>query len=348
MNPKETHYTLARARALHELQLQQGIRLCEGGKALGYAFPVEFLDEESWVALAPLKPQLLLSAVRATAAGIAPQNGVAALDTSGFSREQCWQWAVGNRGKLAAPPAILPSPAFGKELITLAKQAAVIPALLWIPSETLFPETFALDIEALRFVPKAELRRGETVALPIEGAEDATLTGFRTRSDASVHLALTIGDIHGKEPPLVRVHSSCVTGDLLGSLRCDCGGQLQQALAHMKKARCGILLYLHQEGRGIGISSKLRAYALQENGVDTFAANEQLGFAADERDFSLAGAMLQSLGVSAIRLLTNNPDKIEALSPPAITVTERLPLVTDATAHNHAYLDAKKIKHGHF
>ena len=151
----------------------------------------------------------------------------------------------------------------------------------------------------------------------------------------------------GLTAPLVRVHSSCVTGDLLGSLRCDCGSQLQLALSQMKEAGAGILLYLHQEGRGIGITSKLRAYALQERGLDTFAANEQLGFSEDERDFSIAGELLKALGHTRIRLLTNNPDKIDAFDVSGITITERLPLITPSNTHNHAYLEAKKIKRGH-
>jgi GTP cyclohydrolase II len=142
------------------------------------------------------------------------------------------------------------------------------------------------------------------------------------------------------------VHSSCVTGDLLGSLRCDCGGQLQAALARMKEAASGVLLYLNQEGRGIGISSKLKAYALQEQGLDTFAANQQLGFEEDERDFSLAAHILQALNIRKIRLLTNNPEKVDAFVESPITVTERLPLVMDHNAHNHAYLAAKKMRHG--
>lgn len=344
MNRKETHHALARARAMHELQLQQGIRL-EGS---GYAFPAEFLDEAGWAQLAPLEPQLLLSAARANVIGLTAQQGVAAIDASKLSLKQLWQWAAGDSKTLSSAPLQMPSPTSGGELVSLAKQAGIIPALIWIPDGQKFPEAFALSVEALRFTPPVELLRGETVSLPIEGAEKATVTSFRTRYDAAVHLVLSIGDTASKTPPLVRVHSSCVTGDLLGSLRCDCGGQLQLALARMKEASSGILLYLHQEGRGIGISSKLRAYALQEQGLDTFAANRQLGFEEDERDFSLAASILKALGHSKIRLLTNNPDKVEAFVESDITVSERLPLVTDHTAHNHAYLEAKKTKRGHF
>ena len=346
MNHKETHYALARARATHEMQLQQPLRLEDDGCALGVTFPAEFLDEASWKKIQPLSPQLLLSAARAKVIGVKPLHGVTVIDASTLSLQQVWAWAAGTPNTL--PPATpLASPIFGKELVTMAKQAGIIPALIWIPAAEYFPEAMALEIAALRFVPPVELVRGETVSLPIEGAEHATLTSFRTKYDAAVHLVLTIGDAKTKNPPLVRVHSSCVTGDLLGSLRCDCGNQLQAALSQMKKASSGILLYLHQEGRSIGISSKLRAYALQEQGLDTFAANQQLGFEEDERDFSLAAHILQLLGHSKIRLLTNNPDKIESFTATDITVSERLPLVADATAHNHAYLAAKGKKAGH-
>ncbi len=346
MNRKETHYALARARATHEMQLQQPLRLEDDGCALGVAFPVEFLNEASWKKLQPLSPQLLLSSARAKVIGLKPLHGVSVIDASTLSLQQINEWAAGNPKSLPTTTP-LASPIFGKELVSMAKQAGIIPALIWVPEAEYFPDAVALEVAALRFVPPVELIRGETVSLPVEGDEHATLTSFRTKYDAAVHLVLTLGDVKTKTPPLVRVHSSCVTGDILGSLRCDCGNQLQAALAQMKKASSGILLYLHQEGRGIGISSKLRAYALQEQGLDTFAANQQLGFEEDERDFSLAAHILQMLGHSKIRLLTNNPDKIESFTATDITVSERLPLIADANAHNHAYITAKGTKAGH-
>jgi GTP cyclohydrolase II len=162
-----------------------------------------------------------------------------------------------------------------------------------------------------------------------------------------VHLALCIGDWQKQAAPLVRAHSSCVTGDILGSLRCDCGDQLHLALDLMKKEGSGILLYLHQEGRGIGISSKLRAYKLQEQGLDTFAANTQLGYHEDERDFSIAAVMLTALGISHIRLLTNNPEKLASFEESNITITQRVPLIAATGEHNANYIDAKAKKHGH-
>jgi len=345
LRQNNTEFALNRARAMHELQLQQPVCVTDGEHILGTAFAVEFMDESGLRDIAALAPQLLLSSARAHFIGIEPQHAVAVIDANGFSLEKIWHYAAGNKNELPAAIAHITPPECGGELITLAKQAGIIPALLWIPHSVSGAVT--IDVAALRYIPPVELLHGETAALPVGGAEQTTLTSFRTRYGAAVHLVLTIGDAT-KTPPLVRVHSSCVTGDLLGSMRCDCGDQLQQALARMKEASSGVLLYLHQEGRGIGISSKLRAYALQEQGLDTFAANQQLGFEEDERDFSLAAHILQALGHTKIRLLTNNPYKIEAFVESAITVNERLPLVADATAHNHAYMEAKKTKRGHW
>lgn len=345
MNRKETLYALARARAIHELQMQQPLLLEENGRTLGTIFPAEFLSEADWETFISLQPQLLLSAARATFIGLQSPHNIAAIEASSLSLSAIAQWAAGSVQSLP-PPLLTPPPTFGREIITIAKQAGIIPALIWLPQINLFPDALTLDIAALRFTPPVELLRGETVSLPIEGDEHATLTSFRTHYDAAVHLALTLGDTHNTTPPLVRIHSSCITGDLLGSLRCDCGNQLQAALSQMKEAASGILLYLHQEGRGIGISSKLRAYALQEQGIDTFAANQQLGFEEDERDFSLAASILTTLGHTHIRLLTNNPDKIDAFTASQITISERLPLITHPTPHNHAYLAAKKNKQG--
>jgi GTP cyclohydrolase II len=148
-------------------------------------------------------------------------------------------------------------------------------------------------------------------------------------------------------PPVVRLHSECLTGDVLGSLKCDCGPQLHEALQQISDARWGILLYLRQEGRGIGLINKLRAYALQDQGFDTVDANTRLGFAIDARDFSVAARMLQLLGVDRVRLLTNNPEKVGGLQDAGITVEERLPLKIVANPHNAHYLETKKSRTGH-
>ena len=164
---------------------------------------------------------------------------------------------------------------------------------------------------------------------------------------ARVHLALVRGSIDSKSEPLLRIHSECLTGDLLASIRCDCGEQLDQALAAIGEAPAGILIYLRQEGRGIGLLNKLRAYNLQDDGLDTVDANIHLGFEPDERDYSIAVDILEELGVTAVRLLTNNPNKVAAFERSRVQVIERVPLVVSETAENANYLETKRRRLGH-
>ena len=171
---------------------------------------------------------------------------------------------------------------------------------------------------------------------------------FRNSSGKEEHFAIVVGNGLSVEDPLVRLHSQCLTGDVFGSLKCDCGDQLQTALSMMSKEGAGIVLYLAQEGRDIGLLNKIRAYALQDAGLDTVEANHSLGFNTDERGFSTAFEMLNLLELSHIRLLTNNPDKVRQLSELGITITQRLPLVLPTNPHNENYIKIKKEKTGHF
>ncbi len=182
--------------------------------------------------------------------------------------------------------------------------------------------------------------------LPIAQAEGAEIIAFRAPEAAHDHIALLIGSPNG-QPPLVRLHSECLTGDVLGSLKCDCGPQLQAALSLMSKSGWGILLYLRQEGRGIGLINKLRAYALQDQGFDTVDANTRLGFAVDARNFGTAAHMLKLLGQDRIRLLTNNPNKVAKLESSGIIVAERVAHQLPANPHNTAYLATKRDRTGH-
>lgn len=159
-------------------------------------------------------------------------------------------------------------------------------------------------------------------------------------------VALVMGDIHAA-PPLVRIHSQCLTGDVFGSLRCDCRQQLEMALAMIAEAGAGVLVYEMQEGRGIGLMAKLQAYELQDQGRDTVQANEDLGFEADQRGFQLPARMLRELGLSAVRLLSNNPEKVAALEAAGVKVTERVPCEPKASAASERYLNTKKEKMGH-
>ncbi len=162
------------------------------------------------------------------------------------------------------------------------------------------------------------------------------------------HVALVMGDPAAAEAPLVRVHSECLTGDALFSQRCDCGPQLEAAMQRIGEAGEGVLVYLRQEGRGIGLLNKIRAYGVQdEAGADTVEANEVLGFAADARDYGVAASMLGALGVTRVRLMTNNPAKVEGLAAAGVQVIERLPLLAGRNPHNHAYLETKAAKFGH-
>ena len=161
------------------------------------------------------------------------------------------------------------------------------------------------------------------------------------------HLAVVIGEPEAADGIPVRLHSACLTGDVFGSLRCDCGEQLRQSVAALSALGGGVLLYLGQEGRGIGLANKLRAYALQDGGRDTIDADLQLGFEPDERRYTVASAMLLAMGYPRIRLMTNNPDKIEALQRTGITIVERLPLLALVTPQNQRYMDAKRTRARH-
>ena len=172
------------------------------------------------------------------------------------------------------------------------------------------------------------------------------IVAFRASDDGQEHVALVIGAFGGK-PPLVRLHSECLTGDVFGSLKCDCGPQLKEALRIIGENGGGVLLYLRQEGRGIGLVNKIRAYSLQDRGLDTVDANLRLGFADDERDFGHAAAMLCAIGIDKVRLLTNNPRKVNGLEAAGIQVTERVPHHMAANPHNADYLETKRRRSGH-
>ena len=234
----------------------------------------------------------------------------------------------------------MPAPA---AVLRLARLAGLLPAFF------VQPGTAELQLDAaavLAFNEADTLSIASRARLPVAAAERAEIVAFRSDLDATEHVALLIGAPDGN-PPLVRLHSECLTGDILGSLKCDCGPQLSGALAAIAESGWGLLLYLRQEGRGIGLINKLRAYALQDQGFDTVDANLRLGFAEDERDFEVAAAMLRLLGQKRIRLLTNNPAKAEALAAAGVEVAERVPLQIAPNPHNSAYLDTKKRRSGH-
>jgi 3,4-dihydroxy 2-butanone 4-phosphate synthase/GTP cyclohydrolase II len=191
------------------------------------------------------------------------------------------------------------------------------------------------------------VERIQTIQLPTSFGI-FTLKLYRSMVDDELHLALVMGEAAASESPLVRVHSECLTGDVFGSLRCDCGDQLHHAMKMVADAGAGVILYMRQEGRGIGLANKIHAYALQQTqGLDTVEANERLGFAADLRDYGIGAQILADLGLRRIRLITNNPRKVVGLEGYGLEIVERVPLVTGATEHSSRYLQTKKDKLGH-
>ena len=228
--------------------------------------------------------------------------------------------------------------------LALARSAGLLPALWVIEGSGTGP---AVSVDEIRREGSAqEVEIVARAALPLEGLPPTQIVAFRASDDGQEHVALIVGAFAGK-PPLVRLHSECLTGDVFGSLKCDCGPQLKEALRIIGSEGGGVLLYLRQEGRGIGLANKIRAYALQERGLDTVDANARLGFADDERDYGHAAAMLRSLGIESVRLLTNNPRKVEGLEAAGIRVAERVAHHMPVNPHNADYIATKRNKSGH-
>lgn len=228
--------------------------------------------------------------------------------------------------------------------LALAKSAHLLPAVLIVPQRNKVENLTHLPLEAT--VP-AQFHNVVSAGLPLSVSQAGRVHVFRPDGAGEEHYAIEIGNPDRRKPVLTRLHSACFTGDVLGSLKCDCGPQLQAALRQMGEAGEGILLYLNQEGRGIGLANKMRAYALQAQGFDTVDANHRLGFEDDERDFRIGADLLQTLGFTQIRLLTNNPAKVDRLTAQGLQVRERVPLITGHNKHNENYLKTKATKSGH-
>ena len=235
--------------------------------------------------------------------------------------------------------------------LQLAKSGRLVPALAWRRVNGA-DDPSLLRIPAAQIAPYAtflrhRLRRVSQARVPLAGSLATEIALFRDEHMLAEHVAVIIGRVRPHSVVPVRLHSACLTGDLLGSLRCDCGEQLKSAAARISELGGGVLLYLDQEGRGIGLANKLRAYALQDAGLDTLDADRHLGFLADERTYDIAALLLKELGISRVQLLTNNPRKIEALKEHGIDVMGRLPLVGTTNEHNERYIRAKRDRAGH-
>jgi GTP cyclohydrolase II len=228
--------------------------------------------------------------------------------------------------------------------LDLARSAGLLPALWLIDPKTAMQCVSVADIARERRQPSVEIVARAN--LPLDGMPSTQIVAFRASDDGQEHVALLVGAFGG-EAPLVRLHSECLTGDVFGSLKCDCGPQLREALHIIGANGGGVLLYLKQEGRGIGLINKVRAYSLQDRGLDTVEANLRLGFADDERDYGHAAAMLRALGIDRVRLLTNNPNKMKGLEAAGIEVVERVAHQMPANPHNADYLATKRKRSGH-
>ncbi|MCZ7563841.1 MAG: GTP cyclohydrolase II [Burkholderiales bacterium] len=344
-------------RCLTELRRGRAVRIADAAGGI-VAAAVETLSEDLLRRLGAPGARLALAVTgeRARALGIeADGRGIALPLEEGVGLEAIARFvgvieseSVPTGFDATAAAAAAPTVAAALEL---ARRARLLPAVVFTPDaraddadELLAVE--AADVAAVAQALEASLLRVSDARVPLAGHEDCRLVLFREAPGDLEHVAVVVGRPDVAAPVLVRVHSACLTGDLLGSLRCDCGDQLRGAVERLAAAG-GVLLYLAHEGRGIGLANKLRAYGLQDGGLDTLDADRHLGFRADERDFRAAAAILRSLGIARIRLLTNNPDKIETLREGGIDVVERVPLVVPPNAHNERYLQTKRERAGH-
>lgn len=351
------------ARALSELR-RGALVILRHGTGAALIQSAEAVQQDGLATLrrlSPAEPLLLLTARRAAAIGLATSGRDAvALKLLDRPLERVIELADPTATKahpLARPERGEAPRRLAEAAIDLTKLARLLPAALFaaLPeaeAEALAEAENLLSVTAdavaeYRYAGARTLTQVASARVPLAGAEDTMIHAFRPGDGGLEHLAIVIGAPDPAQPVLTRLHSECFTGDLLGSLRCDCGPQLRGAIEAIAAAGSGILLYLAQEGRGIGLVNKLRAYELQDRGADTADANLQLGFDADERIYLPAAEMLRALGVRKLRLLTNNPEKVAGLERCGLKVSERVQHAFPANAHNRPYLDAKATRFGH-
>lgn len=363
---------LAVERAMAELRRGRCVVVRGGGGHAALAIAAEAMSEDALSLMTEAsgqEPILGITARRASVLGLADTAGKIAMVSGleGLSAEEIG--AIANplleatlsddyRARLVVTVRDEPGHDCASAAVTLSKLARLLPAAVitpivdaddihaWANRRDLLSVDTA-DIFQFERAAVRSLKRVGEARVPLEGADDTKIVAFRPADGGREHLAIVIGNPDDSAPVLVRLHSECFTGDLLGSLRCDCGDQLQGAMNEIKKSGSGVLLYLAQEGRGIGLINKLRAYQLQDAGFDTMDANEQLGFDADERVYMPAAKMLGLLGISQVRLMTNNPDKVAALERSGVNIVERVVHAFPSNEHNEFYLQTKASRSGH-
>lgn len=363
---------LAVERAMAELRRGRCVVVRGGGGHAVLAIAAEAMSEDTLTMMTEAtgeQPILGITARRAAVLGLAETAGkiamISGLDDLGAEEIS----AIANplleaalsddyRSNLLVTVRDEPGHDCASAAVTLSKLARLLPAAVitpivdaddihaWAHRRDLLSVDTA-DVFQFERAAVRSLRRVGEARVPLDDAHDTRIVAFRPSDGGREHLAIVIGTPDENAPALVRLHSECFTGDLLGSLRCDCGDQLQGALTEIKKSGTGVLLYLAQEGRGIGLINKLRAYQLQDAGFDTMDANEQLGFDADERVYMPAAKMLGLLGIKKVKLMTNNPDKVDALVRNGVDVTERVAHTFPSNQHNEFYLQTKAARSGH-
>jgi GTP cyclohydrolase II len=357
-----------RLRQIHRAasDLRRGVPVLLGGDTPLLVLAAETAGADALAELEAISgahPVLILAPARAAAILRSPMSAEAAAVAvtlpESFNKIKIYQSLA---DPMATQPGVrdvlrtVPAPTFSDAAIGLAKIGRLLPAILAAPiasgAEAVIAghgmiEVAAADVVAYAEIEVAGLRKIVSADVPLTGAPDSRVVAFRSHAAAIEHLAIVIGRPEDREAPLVRIHSECFTGDLLGSMRCDCGEQLRGAIRRMAEDGAGVLLYLAQEGRGIGLLNKLRAYGLQDRGLDTMDANRALGWGADERNFLIGATMLRIMGITRVRLLTNNPDKVDAMTACGIEVVGREPHLFAPNGVNDEYLATKAARFGH-
>ncbi|MBZ6077829.1 GTP cyclohydrolase II RibA [Microvirga puerhi] len=326
----------------------------DGTNGSALALGIEDLDDamaEQIEAIAGGHAHLVLPPARLRRLGLVRDAaGSVALPT--VDKQRIEALALKMDGRIDAP--VRPATSIDEEALELARLSLVLPAVIVVPLTAgieVDPSLVRVSGAAIRNHRQAktlDLRIVSRAPVPLEGAPSSEFVVFRGGEGMRDQVAIIVGSPDFSKPVTVRLHSACLTGDLFGSLKCDCGDQLRETVRFMAQNQGGILLYLDQEGRGNGIANKIRAYKLQSQGYDTYDADEVLGFDADQRRFEFAAVMLQKLGVSSVRLLTNNPEKIETLKKAGLDVVSDHRVLGRPTAENVSYLASKRDRAGHY